>query len=89
MQLKDWSILSDHVKYVKHDDVLERFHRLNVNMLDNHQYKDLYQKLKREEILTADVNNGSNPERLKSEYLDVYEGVYAEIVPIGLMKIQT
>ena len=33
-QMQDWSILSDHVKYVKHDDGLETFHNLNVNMLN-------------------------------------------------------
>ena len=40
-QMEDWSILSDHVKYVKHDDGLETFHKLNVNMLNYCQYKDL------------------------------------------------
>ena len=78
--MEDWSILSDHVKYVKHDDGLETFHKLNVNMLNYHQYKDLYQELKGKEILTVDVDFGTSPEKLKSEYLDVYEGVYAEIV---------
>ena len=28
----------------------------------------------------VDVDFGSNPGKLRSEYLDVYEGVYAEIV---------
>ena len=88
-QMEDWSILSNHVKYVKHDDGLETFHKLNVNTLNYHQYKDLYQELKGKEILTVNVDFGNNPEKLKSEYLDVYEGVYAEIVPIGLMKTQT
>ena len=74
-----WSILSDHVKYVKHDDGLETFHKLNVNTLNYHQYKDLYQELKGKEILMVDVDFGNNPEKVKSEYLDVYEGVYAEI----------
>ena len=44
------------VKYVKHDDGLETFHKLNVNMLNYCQYKDLYQELKGKEILTADVD---------------------------------
>ena len=79
-QMEDWSIMSDHVKYVKHDDGLETFHKLNVNILNYHQYKDLYQELKGNEILMVDVDFGNNPEKLKSEYLDVYEGVYAEIV---------
>ena len=78
--MEDWSILNNHVKYVKHDDGLEMFQKLNVNMLNYDQYKDLYQELKGKEILTVDVDFGNRPEKLKSEYLDVYEGVYAEIV---------
>ena len=79
-QMEDWSILSHHVKYAKHDDGLEIFCKLNVNTLNYHQYKDLYQELKGKEILTIDVDFGNNPEKLKSEYPDVCEGVYAEIV---------
>ena len=79
-QMEDRSILSDHIKYVKHDDGLETFHKVNVNTLDYCQYKDLYQELKGKEILMVDVDFGNSQEKLKSEYLDVYEGVYAEIV---------
>ena len=79
-QMEGWSILSDHVKYVKHDDGLETFHKLNVNTLNYHHYKDLYQEWEGKEILTVDVDFGNSPEKLKSEYLDVCEGVYAEIV---------
>ena len=31
-------------------------------------------------MLSADVNFGRSPEKLKAEYLDVYEGVYAEVI---------
>ena len=83
--MEDWSILSSHVKYVKHDDGLETFHKLNINTLNYCQYKDLYQKLKGKEILMVDVDFGNNPEKLKSEYLDVYEGVYAEIISTNML----
>ena len=73
-------MMKEETEYVKHDDGLETFHRLNVNMLNYHQYKDLYQELKGKEIFFVDVDFGNNPEKLKSKYLDVYEGVYAEIV---------
>ena len=36
--------------------------------------------MKGKEILMVDVDFGYSPEKFKSEYLDVYEGVYAEIV---------
>ena len=79
-QMEDWSILSDHVKYVKHDDGLETFHKLNVNTLDFHQHKGLYQELKGKEILMVDIDFGNSLEKSKSEYLDVYERVHAEII---------
>ena len=41
---------------------------------------DLYRDLQEKELLNADVNFGSSPDKLKAEYLDVYEEVYAEIV---------
>ena len=31
-------------------------------------------------MLNADVNFGGSPDRLKAEYLDVYEGVYAQVI---------
>ena len=61
-QMEDWPILSDHVKYVKHDGGLETFHKLNVNMFNHHQYKDLYQELKGKEILMGYVDFGNSPE---------------------------
>ena len=36
--------------------------------------------MKGKEILMVDVDFGNNAEKLKSEYLDLYEGIYAEIV---------
>ena len=40
----------------------------------------MYLKLKEEERETLDVDFGIYPDILKSKYLDVYEGVYAEMV---------
>ena len=36
--------------------------------------------MQEKESLNAHVNFGGNPDKLKTEYLDMYEGVYAEIV---------
>ena len=44
------------------------------------QNKDLYKELKKEETLKVSVNFGGSQEKLKSNYLDVYEGVYAEVI---------
>ena len=78
-QMEDWSILSDHVNYVIHDGS-GTFLNLNVDSLNYCQNKDLYKELKEKEILKASVNFGKSPEKLKSDYLDVYEGMYAEVI---------
>ena len=79
-QMEDWSISSDHVRYIRHEDGSETFHKLNINTLNYHQNKDLYKELKKKEMLKVDIDFSGSPEKLKSEYLDVYEGVYAEII---------
>ena len=75
-QMKEWSILSDHVKYVTSDGS-ETIHKLNIDQMNYRHERGLYKELKEKELLSADVNFGRGPEKLKAEYLDVYEGVYA------------
>ena len=77
--MREWSILSDHVKYVI-SDRYETFNNLSIDQMNYRQEIDLYRELQEKELLNADVNFGSSPDRLKAEYLDIYEGVYAEVV---------
>ena len=78
-QMKEWSILSDHVKYVTSDGS-KTFNNLCIDQMNYRQDIDLYRELQGKELLNTDVNFSGSPDRLKAEYLDVYEGVYAEIV---------
>ena len=61
----DWSILNDHVKYVRHDDGSETFHKLNINTLNYCQNKDLYKELNDIEMLKVDVDFSSKPREIK------------------------
>ena len=78
-QMGDWSILSDHVYNVTHDGS-ETFHNLSIDTLNYCQNKDLYKELQEKEMLKASVNYGGSLEKLTSDYLDMYEGVYAEMI---------
>ena len=78
-QMKEWSILSDHVKYITSDGS-EIFDNLNIDQMNYRQERDMYTELQEKELVSADVNFGGSPEKLKAEYLDVYEGVYAEVI---------
>ena len=54
--------------------------KLDVDTLDYRHHRELYLKLKEKERETLDIDFGMYPDILRSKYLDVYEGVYAEIV---------
>ena len=43
-QMKEWSILSDHVKYVTSDGS-EIFHKLNIDQMNYRHERDLYKEL--------------------------------------------
>ena len=78
-QMKEWYTLSDHVKYVISDGS-ETFHKLNIDQMNYRHERDLYKELQEKELVSADVNFGGSPEKLKAEYLNVYEGVYAKVI---------
>ena len=78
-QMKVWSILSDHVKYIT-SDRSKTFNNLSIDQLNYRQDISLYRKLQEKESLSTNVNFGGSSAKLKSEYLDVYEHIYAEIV---------
>ena len=76
--MRNWSIFSDNVRYIKHEQKTPP--KLNIDTLDYRHHKELYFKLKGEERQTLDINFGTYPDILKSKYLEVYEGIYAEMV---------
>ena len=61
-QMKNWSILSDNVRYIKHDEKSKTPHKLDISTLDYHQHKELYHKLKGEKSHMLDVDFGIDPE---------------------------
>ena len=77
-EMKSWSIFSDNVRYIQPDQMTSQ--NLNIDNLDYTDHKELYLKLKEEERETLDIDFGLYPDVTKSRYLDVYEGVYAEMV---------
>ena len=60
--MKEWSIFSDHVKYVTSDGS-EIFHKLNIDQMNYRHERDLYKELQEKELVSADANFGRNPEK--------------------------
>ena len=77
-QMEEWSILSDHVKYVQHDES-DTLHNLDFDPLNYHLNEDLYKELKEMEMLKTRIDFSGISEKLKSDYSHVYDGVYTEI----------
>ena len=44
------------------------------------QNRDLYKSLNNEQTIKTNLNFGKSPEKLKADYLDVYEGMYVEVI---------
>ena len=76
--MRNWSIFSDDVRYIQHEQMTPQI--LNIDTLDYRHHKEVYLKLKEEERETLDIDFGIYPDVLKSKYLDMYEDVYAEMV---------
>ena len=77
-EMKNWSIFSDSIRYVQHDQMTTQ--NLDFDTLDYRNHKDLYFELKEEKRETLDVDFGLYPDVTKARYLDIYEDIYAEMV---------
>ena len=77
-EMRNWFIFSDNVRYVQHDHETQQ--NLNIDTLDYRDHKELYLTLREEKRETLDIDFGLYPDVIKSRYLDIYEGVYAEMV---------
>ena len=82
VQMKEWSILSDHVKHIT-SDKSETFNNLSTDQLNYRKDISLYGELQEKESLNTDLNFGNSSIKLKSKYVDVYERIYAEIVSLN------
>ena len=77
-EMRNWSIFSDNVRYVQHDQVTPQ--NLNIDALNYRDLKQLYLKLREKKGKTLDVDFGLYPDVIRLRYLDAYKDVYAEMV---------
>ena len=77
--MRNLSIFSDNVRYL-YNMTKQHTQNLNVDTLDYRDQKELYLKLKEKKGETLDIDFGLYPDIIRSRYLDVYEGICAEMV---------
>ena len=76
--MEQWLILSDVVNYVQYDRDSKDFCDLAIKAVYQKGHKKIYKKEEERQMLELDFSY--IPEKLKGEYLDMYEGIQSEVV---------
>ena len=64
--MESWSILSDHVKYIQHDES-DNLHNVNFDSLNYRINEDIYKDLKEQEMLKTGIDFSGVSKKLKSD----------------------
>ena len=74
VQMEEWSILSNVLKYVQHSRFNTMNHTLDVKAVNRYKSKpDTIREFK-------ELDFGATPQKLQKEYMDIYEGIHSDIV---------
>ena len=77
--MEQWSILCNVVNYTQNNRDPKNFYNLNIRAVNKEKYKRK-SSIEEEERQMLELDFGDRPEKLKEEYLDVYEGIQSEIL---------
>ena len=78
--MEQWSILSNIVNNIQYDRNPKNFYELNIKAIDQKNHRKMYDRLKDEDIQVLELEIGDNPDKLRGEYLDMYEGDQSEVL---------
>ena len=73
--MEQWSILSNVVNYVQYDMIPRDFYNLDVKTIDDKCHRKIYDRLKEEDRQVIEMHFGDTLDKLKGEYLDMYDRV--------------
>ena len=79
-QLEQWSILSNVPNYVQYNRHPIGYYQLDVMALEPMNHKSTYKWLEKDDSQLIDLDFGDKSEKLKGEYLHVYNEVRLEIL---------
>ena len=71
---------SNVVNYVQYDRNPKNFYNLDVKAKDQKNLRRIYEILKEEVRQVLELHFGNNPDKLKGDYLDMYETVQSEVL---------
>ena len=76
--MEKWSILSNVDNYVQYDRHPKNFCDLDIKTVDQKGYRKIYGKGEKRQIQVLDF--GDTQDKLKGEYLDMYEGIQSKVI---------
>ena len=77
--MEQWSILGNVLNYIQYDKHPKNYHSLSISAVNKEKYRrNSY--IKEEEGDMLELDFGHTPDKLKEEYLDVYEGIQSEML---------
>ena len=77
--MKPWSIPSNVINYVQYNRNLRDYYKLDGKALEPKNHKKISDRLK-EDRQVIKLDFGDTPDKLKGEYLDMYDGVRSEVL---------
>ena len=72
--MEQWSILSNVVNYIQCDRHPKNLYNLSISAVNKEKYKRK-SNIEEGERQMIELDFGDMPEKLKGEYLDMYEGI--------------
>ena len=78
--MEQWSILSIVVSYVQYGKNPRDFNNLDIKAIDQKYHKRINNKFKDEDRQITEIDFGDTLDKLKGEYLDMYDGVKIKVL---------
>ena len=79
LQIKQWSILSDNIVYVKSEDN-DIMNGIDIKLMDYRNHKRMYRQMGKQGGEQLNIDFGESPEIMRNRYMDVYDEIYTEVV---------
>ena len=79
-QMEQWSIFINVINYVQYNRNPKDFYDLDVKAIDQKNHGEIYHRLQEEDRQVLELDFGNNPDKLRGEYLDMYERVKSEVL---------
>ena len=79
-QMEQWSILANILNYVQYNRNPIDYFKVDIRALEPRSHRRIYDKFKKEDRWVIYLNFGDTPDKLKGEYLNVFERFRSEIL---------